>query len=78
MLEVKFKPNLISQNRLIRWDLHFIYIIWNCPIELWSSNIIWNIVNSEYFHNLHPVHLDLFGLSMCILDWVYIIIAHGI
>jgi len=29
MIEYIFKSNLTLQNQFVRWDLHFIYILWN-------------------------------------------------
>jgi len=41
MLEVSFKRNPILQNQLIRWGLHFIYILW-IDFICGTSNKKWN------------------------------------
>jgi len=37
MLEVGFKPNSITQNRLVRWGLHLNYILWIGLISSWCG-----------------------------------------
>jgi len=49
MLEVSFRPNSTLQNRLVRWYLYLIYILWNYLIFNWhgiSNKIVFSFILS--------------------------------
>jgi len=70
MLEVGFKPNSISQNQLIRWDLHLTYILWNDLISgrYETSNKLWdkNFVFTNWKSHLMKKFYNFSSKTICV------------
>jgi len=62
MLEMEFKPNSTPQNRLVRWGLHHIYILWNCLIS--SRCETSNTLHSRRDIYISCVELEINGWSV--------------